>query len=106
MTEKIPIENCRLKFECRQRWDSLEAIPSQPLVRYCGQCQSAVHLVRNHAEFKQQAAAGRCVAIRFPGRPMLIGATLGVPYDEKHGENAEKPGREARGNVIEFKGKA
>ena len=31
-TEKIPIENCRLKFECRQRWDSLKVIPSCPYV--------------------------------------------------------------------------
>ncbi len=33
------IENCRLRFECRQRWDELEVIARYPDVRYCVQCR-------------------------------------------------------------------
>ncbi len=73
MIGNLPIENCRLKFECRQRWDSLEVITSQPDVRYCSQCKQAVHRVRTESEFRLMAAAGRCVALSGLDGPMRIG---------------------------------
>ena len=75
-----PIEHCRLRYECRQTWDGLEVIPSQPTVRYCGQCQAAVHLVRSYDELRAQAAAGRCVATDIPGQSMVVGEPQGTPY--------------------------
>lgn len=80
------IENCRLRFECRQRWDELEVIARYPDVRYCVQCRQAVHRVRSEDEFRAHAAAGRCVALALPEGGMQIGEAR-APYGVKSGGN-------------------
>ena len=59
----ISIERCRLGFRCTKRWEALEPIPGTSRVRYCSQCQSAVHLIEKESELDEFARQGKCVAI-------------------------------------------
>jgi hypothetical protein len=59
----IEIERCRLSYQCTQRWEALESLPDQPRMRFCGKCQSAVHLVERDSELRELARQGKCVAI-------------------------------------------
>jgi hypothetical protein len=59
----ISIERCRLGFRCTQRWEALEPIPGTSRVRYCSQCQAAVHLIEKESELGELARQGKCVAI-------------------------------------------
>jgi hypothetical protein len=55
------------------RWDTLERVGRDESVRFCGQCQSAVHW----ADTEEQAIAlgrqGKCVALGFLDAPVLGG---------------------------------
>ncbi|MBK9494696.1 MAG: hypothetical protein IPO08_09145 [Xanthomonadales bacterium] len=62
-TSQVSIERCGLVTPCRQSWAGLEPLKDQPYVRFCGQCQRAVFLSRNDAEFDKHVALGRCVAV-------------------------------------------
>ena len=58
-----PIEGCRMNQRCAQRWETLELVPDNPRVRYCGQCESVVHLVERQEEFLELARQGKCIAM-------------------------------------------
>jgi hypothetical protein len=53
-----------LNGACTQRWEALEPVRGSPRIRYCGLCQSAVHLVEHEAEMLELARVGKCVAVR------------------------------------------
>lgn len=59
----ITIERCHMSRQCGQRWELLEPVLDNPRVRYCDQCQSAVHLVELERELIELARQGKCVAI-------------------------------------------
>ena len=59
----IAIERCRLSEQCTQRWQALETVRDNPRVRYCNQCQSAVHLVEHEYELIALARQGKSVAV-------------------------------------------
>ncbi len=59
----IAIEHCRLSEKCTRRWQLLEALPGYPHLRYCSQCQSAVHLVEHEHELVELARQGKSVAV-------------------------------------------
>jgi len=59
----IAIERCRLSDQCTQRWQALEEMRDNPRVRYCGQCQSAVHLVEHESELMELVRQGKSVAV-------------------------------------------
>lgn len=59
----IAIEHCRLSDQCTQRWQALETVRDNPRVRYCDQCQSAVHLVEHEHELIELARQGKAVAV-------------------------------------------
>jgi len=61
---RIAVEHCRLNGACSQRWEALEPVRDNPRIRYCGLCQSAVHLVEHEAEMLELARVGKCVAVR------------------------------------------
>lgn len=61
---RIAIERCHLNGECTQRWEALEAVRDNPRMRYCGLCQSAVHLVEREAEMHDLARVGKSVAVQ------------------------------------------
>lgn len=48
-------------FVCSKRWSQLERLP-EANVRYCGQCQRAVHKVTTPQEFDAAQAAHHCIA--------------------------------------------
>lgn len=111
-----PIDGCKLRFECPMRWDTLERVGKDPSVRFCGQCQSAVHWTANEEEAMALGRQGKCVALGFldavpmgdlamgPSGPvtlaaeaaeaglwgLLIGDAVGVPY-EFHSPSALPP---------------
>ena len=58
----IEIERCRLAYRCTQRWESLDPLPGALRVRFCGKCQSAVHLAQTTQQFDELARQGKCVA--------------------------------------------
>lgn len=60
---RIAVERCRLNGACTQRWEALEPVRDNPHMRYCGLCQSAVHLVEHEAEMHELARMGKSVAI-------------------------------------------
>jgi len=78
-----PIDGCRLKYECPMRWDSLERVGRDTNVRFCGQCQSAVHW----ADTEEQALAfgrqGKCVALGFLAPEILGDLQIGTPGPEE-----------------------
>jgi ADP-ribosylglycohydrolase len=102
-----PIDGCKLRFECPMRWDTLERVGKDPNVRFCGQCQSAVHWTASEAEAMALGRQGKCVALGFVhdhpmGEPLLggfdpvglsadaaeaglwgllVGDAVGVPYE-------------------------
>ena len=65
--------SCAFAFKCPKTWDRL-TITDDPNTRHCGACDRNVHLVRTGAEFKRQAEAGQCAAVRSDGL-----MTVGVP---------------------------
>ena len=60
-----PIDGCRLRYECPMQWDSLERVGRDPKLRFCGQCQSAVHWADTEAEALALGRQGKCVALGF-----------------------------------------
>ena len=61
---RIAVEHCRLNGGCAQRWEALEPVRGNSRMRYCGLCQSAVHLVEHEAEMLELARMGKCVAVQ------------------------------------------
>lgn len=102
-----PIEGCKLGYQCSKRWDDLESIASAVDVRFCGQCQSAVHWANSASHAVDLGRQGKCVALGFledvlvgemtygGGGPsgltadqaeaglwgLLVGDAVGVPYE-------------------------
>lgn len=60
---RISIEQCHLNGQCTQRWESLEPVRGNPRIRYCAQCQAAVHLAEHEAELAQLALLGKNIAM-------------------------------------------
>lgn len=48
-------------FICARRWEQLDRLPDAK-VRYCGQCQRAVHKVETPEEYDAAQAAHHCIA--------------------------------------------
>ena len=61
---RITVERYRLNGACTQRCEALEPVRAKPRMRYCGLCQSAVHLVGHEAEMLELARMGKCVAVQ------------------------------------------
>lgn len=83
----IEIERCRLSYRCEQRWESLEVLPADPRVRFCGKCQSAVHLVERPSEFDELTRQGKCVAVVHAdritgvGKPEMLRKIIFLDFD-------------------------
>jgi hypothetical protein len=60
---QIAIERCHLNGQCTQRWEALEPVRDNPRIRYCSECQAAVHLVEREAELVRLAELGKSVAM-------------------------------------------
>jgi hypothetical protein len=58
----IAIERCHRNSDCTQRWEGLEPVIDNPRVRYCGECQSAVHLAEHETELAELVRQGKSVA--------------------------------------------
>jgi hypothetical protein len=56
------VVNCQFAFRCNMSWGELRKIDGSPGVRYCSQCETAVHFCRNEEELELHAAKGHCVA--------------------------------------------
>lgn len=69
----ITIEHCHMRHQCSQRWEVLEPVLDNPRVRYCGQCQSAVHLAEQEQELVDLARQGKCVAVVREDFVMAVG---------------------------------
>jgi len=61
---RITVERYRLNGACTQRCEALEPVRAKPRMRYCGLCQSAVHLVGHEAEMLELARMRKCVTVR------------------------------------------
>jgi hypothetical protein len=61
---RIAIEQCHLNGQCVQRWEALEPVHGNPRLRYCSQCQAAVHLVEHEAELAELSRLGKNVAVQ------------------------------------------
>ena len=64
---RIDIERCHLNGNCTQRWETLELVRDEPRVRYCSQCQAAVHLAQGEDELAELARMGKNVAVSRDG---------------------------------------
>jgi hypothetical protein len=60
--------NCRFKFKCDERWQALTRT-DDPLVRYCGFCETDVHMVQTDQELAWAIRKDYCVAIQAPQQP-------------------------------------
>ncbi|HET8898289.1 MAG TPA: hypothetical protein VFN09_05915 [Rhodanobacteraceae bacterium] len=67
----IDIANCSRPTRCTQRWDYMERVVGTADMRFCLNCQTVVHGVRDEADFKRLAQLGKCVAL-FHGDPALL----------------------------------
>ena len=54
------IKKCELTFICGQRWDSLTQTDRTD-VRYCEQCERAVHFCETQAQLDRCLERGDCV---------------------------------------------
>ena len=54
--------NCQFAFKCSVTWRDLSEIENTYKVRYCTECETAVHLCLNEREFEEHAVKGHCVA--------------------------------------------
>jgi hypothetical protein len=59
----IAIERCQLNGHCTQRWEALEPVRDNPRMRFCGQCQTAIHLAEHAAELFELTRLGKSVAL-------------------------------------------
>jgi hypothetical protein len=62
MKDPADIVNCRFAFKCNMTWPDLARVQGTEKVRYCTQCETAVHLCINERELEAHAAKGHCVA--------------------------------------------
>jgi hypothetical protein len=63
MPVQIAIEHCHLNGQCNQHWEALEPVRDNPRVRYCGQCQAAVHLAEHETERAELMRMGKNIAV-------------------------------------------
>lgn len=90
------IVNCRFAFKCNMTWRDLSVIEDVQSVRYCSQCETAVHLCMDERQLEAHAAKGHCVAYVSPSP---VGAkrspldmrytTVGVPISPDHGSTED-----------------
>jgi hypothetical protein len=67
---RIVIERCHLNGQCSQRWEALEPVRSNPRLRYCSLCQSAVHLAEHEKDLAELLRLGKNVAIQRDDWPL------------------------------------
>ncbi len=77
------IENCAFTFKCPQTWEQLSQTDEKN-VRFCGQCESNVHLCNTDEEFLQHVQNRHCIAIRRQATFSRDGSSL--CYDESRGK--------------------
>ncbi len=77
------IQNCRFAFKCTKTWDALQTVANCPAVRYCSECETAVHLCKSEAEFLEHARKGHCVSLQIErtNEPCDLEDTIGVPEE-------------------------
>lgn len=57
----LGIRNCRFRFRCTRTWESMAATQSKT-VRFCSDCNEAVHLCCTPEDLVAAIASNRCVA--------------------------------------------
>ncbi len=62
-TVHTEIHGCRLVVDCPKQWADLELIHGTPAVRFCGDCQTAVHLATEDT-LREHVEQGHCVALQ------------------------------------------
>ena len=72
------IRNCKFAFKCTRTWESLIET-GQVDIRFCGDCQQAVHYCHTDGELAEAIRLNRCVAIERPAAARGIERTLGLP---------------------------
>lgn len=69
------ILNCKLKFQCPNNWDALDASDNVE-ERYCRMCAKTVHWCKTEEEVSIAAKSNQCVA--FQSNSIKL---LGLPSD-------------------------
>jgi hypothetical protein len=77
---RITIERCHLSGQCVQRWEALEPMRGNPRLRYCSQCQAAIHLALHEAELSELARLGKSFALV---RKDLVAAAWATSADDR-----------------------
>jgi hypothetical protein len=67
------VRNCKLEYQCHQRWNQLETVPGALRLRFCNRCQSAVHRADSEEEFERLARQGKCVAVFYDSGESILG---------------------------------
>ena len=62
MNSAPTIANCPFAFKCSQTWDDLRVIENTATIRFCGQCETPVHLCTSERDLEKHAANAHCVA--------------------------------------------
>lgn len=81
MSEEQEISNCRFAFKCTKTWESLSEIDSSPSVRYCDECETAVHLCTSEKEFVEHAKKNHCISYQVETKTITIQMTGVVDFD-------------------------
>ena len=58
----VNINNCKIKFRCRQSWDSLIGTDRAD-IKYCSECDRGVHYCTGEAELIEAEKNDWCVAL-------------------------------------------
>ncbi len=75
------IRNCKLGYECKQRWDLLSTT-SDLNIKHCNECKTDVYMIQNDAELMNAIKNNHCVAIKVPNKEdILVGMRVTVTED-------------------------
>lgn len=58
-----PIQNCKLTYNCPERWDGLSRIDGQEAKRFCSSCEKVVYLVQTDKQIADALRERKCVCI-------------------------------------------
>ena len=75
------IRNCKLGYECKQKWDLLTATEDFN-TKHCNECKTNVYMIQNDAELMDAIRDNKCVAIRSPSKKdIMVGMRVSIAED-------------------------
>jgi hypothetical protein len=75
------IENCRVKFGCKQHWDNL-TVQGKEGVLFCSACEEDVHWCESQDDVIKAKSKGWCVAFMTLESEVTLGKPIGVRRDD------------------------